>query len=195
MLLIPSWKRFKSWSMPNRFAYVVGITTIIGVLIKIGTLFFDRKQLNGGSVDNSKTEITDNRKYYNVVNNSENPVRTQTVKKNSVFRINPSMSANIENRIKNEINFQKGSKDISIEIRYADNFKIISEEKNIYKYLGGPLSIYINDQFCQNVDDIIMPQSREGYKFDLTLFLNQEVKKSIDKNENNLSKRIIQCIN
>ena len=39
MIIIPTWKRFKSWSMPNRFIYVVGLFTIAGVIIQ-GISFF-----------------------------------------------------------------------------------------------------------------------------------------------------------
>lgn len=187
MIIIPNWKRFKSWSMPNRFAYVVGVFTIIGVIfglfIKSSTNNVDLSTTNN-KTDSSTTNI--------FVDKTEDQIKKDNT---LVYSISGVKNLKLEKSIMDsmKISFINNSTN-TIEVSHNGQIQLLSNNTESYTYSGGVVSIIINKNICYEFESYNIPAMRANPKPVITAELERVIKYYVNNNVNEFSKKIIECL-
>ena len=187
MIIIPTWKRFKSWNMPNRFAYVVGVITIIGII----SSFFIKNSTNNVdlSTTNNKTESSTTNIFIEKVED-ENKVDNSLV-----YSILGVKNKKLEKLIKDsmKISFINNAAN-NIEISYTGQVQLLSNNSESYIYTGGFINLTINSNTCYEFENYKIPAMRANPKPIILNELKRVINLYVEQNVNEFSKKIIQCL-
>lgn len=187
MIIIPTWKRFKSWSMPNKFAYIVGVFTIVGVI----SSFFVQNSTN--NVEMSTTNNNTDSSTTNIfIDKAEGKNKRDDI---LVYSISGVKNLKLEKLIKDslKISFNNNSDNI-IEISYTGQIQLLSNNTESYIYTGGFISLIINDNICYEFENYKIPAMRANPKSIIVNELKKVISLSVEQNVNEFSKKIIQCL-
>lgn len=187
-MIIPTWKRFKSWSMPTKIAVIGVLLTFIGVI----SSFF----LNSSSINNVDSSTINNQIDSSTTNiypdESDDKIKENNTLVFSLLGVNNSkLKKLIKNFIK--ISFDKDSKNV-IEISQTGEIQLLSEHSDSYIYTGGVVSVLINNNSCFEFEDYQIPAMRANPKSVIMNELNRVISSYVEENVNEFSKRIVQCI-
>jgi len=187
MKIIPTWKRFKSWSIPTRFMYVVGVFTIIGVV----SVFFLKDSRNN-NIDSSTTNNVDSSTTNIFIDKGDKRINNDN---SLVYSISGVENLRLENLIKqsSDITIADNSKNI-IKITYTGQVKISSKNTESYIYNGGNVCIIINENVCYEFTNYKIDRIRPNPKTRIINELNRVISSYVEQNINEFSKKIIQCI-
>ena len=187
MKIIPTWKRFKSWSMPNRFAYVVGVFTIIGVI----SGFFYENATNHVDLSTSNNKIDSSTTNIFIEKARDENKRDNT----SIYSLSGVNSANLEKSIKNstKISFENSAAN-TIEISHTGQVQLLSNNSDSYIYTGGIISLKINGNICYEFENYKIPAMRANPKSLIVNELKNVINLHVEQNVNEFSEKIVQCL-
>lgn len=187
-MIIPTWKRFKSWSMPTKIAVIGVFLTFIGVI----SSFFP-KSSSTSNIDSSTTKNLVDSSTTNIYNDK---LDNRIIENNTlVYSLSGVRNSRLEKLIKKsiKISFDENSNNV-IEISHTGQVQLLSENSDSYIYTGGVVNILINNSICTEFGGYPIPPMRANPKSVIQNELSRVLNIYVEENVNEFSKKIIQCI-
>jgi hypothetical protein len=180
--IIPTIKRFKSWAMPTRFAYVVGIFTIMGFVITAISVIVNTKR---------------DKIIYNSGEDKDKIISSDSLSKDTkkTYRLNGISNLKLKKKLKRitNIDFNNNSNN-EISIKYSGSILLLNEMSKSYIFTGGYVIIYVDGDCLHEFTEFIIPPMRPSPKSLILREINSKVSFFVNENVDKVAKQIVICL-